>query len=490
MSGAPPRYEKRLDDFAPLGATAFWELDGSLRFSFVSDRFEEITGLPRDEVVGDGYEALHLPIVDDADRWRHHMQDLHERNDFREVNLALRLPDGERRELRCSGQALFDAQGTFEGYRGACLDVTVEVRACEEAQSTKGAFLGAIESLTEAVILHDAQDRLVLCNSLYREIHFYNYDLLVPGSRFEGRVRESVQREAMPDAVGRERAWIEERLARHREPCGVYQQRLDNGRWLQISERRTADGGYVGVHADITDMRHRHEEVRLSRERLRNLAERLQEVREQERAAMAREIHDELGQAITGMKMDLAIIRESVPVEETFATERVHALDSLLDETIDTVRRLARRLRLGSLDDIGLQAAIEAQAREFTVRTGCECRCELRAKELVPDHDRDTAVFRIFQEALTNVTRHAQASRVLVRLWVNEMNELLLEVLDNGRGICQENVADTHSLGIIGMRERGGALGGRVYLDPMPVRGTMVRLWLPLGPPRRRVWRK
>lgn len=252
-----------------------------------------------------------------------------------------------------------------------------------------------------------------------------------------------------------------------------------------VAEVRTAQTEWGGVPArlvclrDITERRRTERDVRLSRARLRNLAARLHSVREEERTAIAREIHDQLGQTLTALKMDLAWLAQNLPAEYQPMRERARSMDALMESTLDMVRRLSSQLRPAVLDDLGLEAAIEWQAQEFAKRTGCECVLDLDAGSLEPDRNRDIVIFRILQEALTNVARHAQARRVEVGLHAAP-SQLTLRVRDDGRGITDEAIVDTSSLGVIGMRERAGSLGGRVYLRRAEEGGTVVELNVPL----------
>lgn len=255
---------------------------------------------------------------------------------------------------------------------------------------------------------------------------------------------------------------------------------------VRLAEMRVAIGRWDGHPArvltlrDMTDRRRIERDVRMSRARLRNLAERLHAVREEERTAIAREIHDQLGQALTAIKMDLAWVLERLPDGPAPLRERGGAMQALVDSTLDVVRRLSAQLRPAILDDLGLEAAIEWQTQEFAKRTGCECVLDLRAGGLDPDRHRDIVVFRILQESLTNIARHAAAARVEVVLETGPAR-LLMRVTDDGKGITEQQVSDTKSLGVIGMRERAGSLGGRVYLQRAEGRGTVVTLDLPLG---------
>jgi signal transduction histidine kinase len=228
--------------------------------------------------------------------------------------------------------------------------------------------------------------------------------------------------------------------------------------------------------------------LRASQDQLRALAIRLQDVREQERAAIAREIHDELGQELTALKLDIAWtrnrLRRSDPAESAGIDARLLDMSSLADRSIATVQRIASGLRPRVLDDLGLAAAVEWQAQQFQERTGIRCRLGAHIDDEQIPMPAATAAFRIFQEALTNVARHAEASRVKVQIG-RVRGDLVLEVSDNGRGIRPEAVSSTTSIGLLGMRERAVALGGEVLVEGFPGRGSSVLLRLPLEPRQR-----
>lgn len=215
-----------------------------------------------------------------------------------------------------------------------------------------------------------------------------------------------------------------------------------------------------------------------SRQRLRALAKRLHDVREEERTTISRQIHDELGQALTGLKIDLFWLNERLPRTPGRLRERATSMLTLLDRTIDDVRSLAWRLRPAVLD-LGLDAAVEWLVQDFESRTRCVCRLSIPRTVPALDPEVSTAVFRILQEALTNVARHAEASHVEVRLVVTP-SQLELRVADDGKGVDTTEVERTSSLGVIGMRERAGAFGGRVTFGVSPAGGTRVDLNIPI----------
>jgi PAS domain S-box-containing protein len=237
--------------------------------------------------------------------------------------------------------------------------------------------------------------------------------------------------------------------------------------------------GHFGIQRDITARRRHDEEVRRSREELRALAARLQSVREDERTRISREVHDELGQALTGLRLDFSWLKGRLKDRPELA-ERVQSAVSRIDGTIDTVRRIATELRPSVLDHLGLVAAVEWQAQEFEKRTGITVRLELSSAHPAVDDARATTVFRILQESLTNVARHAGATRVEIALALGP-EAITLQVADDGRGISQAERTALRSLGLVGIRERAIACGGECTVEGRPGQGTTVIARIPLG---------
>ena len=231
--------------------------------------------------------------------------------------------------------------------------------------------------------------------------------------------------------------------------------------------------------AERRERQRAEEKLRKSLDQLRALTTYLQYVREEERTRIAREVHDELGQALTGLKLDMSwlaarLARTAKPVQAKVKTMVDH-----IDETIQTVRRIATELRPGILDSLGLAAAIEWQANEFHSRTGIPCHVVAAFDDSQLEQQFATVFFRIYQETLTNIIRHANATRVDVRL-AEESGALVLTVKDNGRGISEEEIANTRSIGLVGMRERAMLIGGEMILQGMPGKGTTMTLRVPL----------
>jgi len=216
-------------------------------------------------------------------------------------------------------------------------------------------------------------------------------------------------------------------------------------------------------------------------QQLQALSARLQVLREEERTHMAREIHDELGQQLTSLKIDVTQLNKAIDRDDRAAlAARTQALAALLDTMIQTVRRIATDLRPAVLDDFGLLAAIEWQVQDFQGRSGINCRFSSNVQELKLEAPVATALFRMFQEALTNIARHAQATRVDADLAV-EAGRLTLQVRDNGLGITDRQRLGTGSLGLVGMRERVRQIGGEFQIQSIPGQGTTVAVSVPIA---------
>lgn len=239
----------------------------------------------------------------------------------------------------------------------------------------------------------------------------------------------------------------------------------------------------VGALVDVTEQRRASRALEASQRELRALSARLQSAREEERSRIAREIHDELGQTLTAVKLDLDWLERRL--EESGRDpglnpwlDRVVQAGEVVESAMDTVRRIASDLRPTALDTLGLTAALREEVERFRARTGLECVLESEGAPADPPPELATAVFRILQESLTNVARHAQASAVSVRI-ARDARGWTLEVRDNGRGIDPSLLGGTRSLGLLGMRERVAGLGGSIEVGRLEPSGTRVRVVLP-----------
>ena len=252
--------------------------------------------------------------------------------------------------------------------------------------------------------------------------------------------------------------------------------------WANI---HLSDGTTIGIGQDITDRKQAEERLRTTTEQLRALSAGLRSAREEEGARIAREIHDQLGAALTSLKWDLEGLdkglsevgdRSQIPPQR----EKLQKMTRLVDTAIDTIRRIASELRPSILDDLGLVEAIKWQAEQFQAQTGISCRCDCSGEDADLSEEQSIALFRMFQEALTNVLRHAHATQVDVTL-KEEAGEFVLMITDNGRGISDSEPSAPQSLGLLGMRERTHLIGGKINISGTGGRGTVITIRVPIS---------
>jgi len=324
-----------------------------------------------------------------------------------------------------------------------------------------------LNSVRESVVATDAEGRITFWNKGAEALFGYSDDEAV-GERLSALVNPfdvpddtfDPKRDVRP-----EDGWHGQLLRRRRDGTSI---------WTDVfaSAIPDADGnpaGYVAIHRDITDLKRKEAQ-------LKELASRLMDVQEKERGALARELHDHLGAMLTRLKMEVCGIGERLPrgIRET----RIVTMTDLIDQMVVSIRNIASELRPLILDDLGLEAAIEWQTKEFARWSGCRASLKLGLRGLSRDRERDTAVFRVVQESLTNVARHAHATSVSVSAAISR-GRLRVRIEDDGLGIRDNAVAS--SLGIAGMRERIEAIGGQFDVKRRKNRGTVVRVTVPVG---------
>ncbi len=222
------------------------------------------------------------------------------------------------------------------------------------------------------------------------------------------------------------------------------------------------------------------EQEKMTADELRRLTAHLQSIREEERARIARQIHDDVGQDMAALKMEVSLLQKKqgqLSIGES--SQKLEEMKGMIDQTLQSTRRMASGLRSAVLDQLGLVEAIEWQTKEFASKTGIVCRFQKDIGELALDASKTIAIFRIYQEMLLNVSQHAQAKHVDIRLDDEDGNFNLI-VQDDGRGIAPEKIKDPLSLGLLGMRERAQFLGGRLTILPAAGQGTVVQVTVPL----------
>ena len=399
------------------------------------------------------------------------------------------VPTREQKLRRFDGtyvDAEIDATGFIYQGRPAvqviARDITARRQAEEELRASENRFHLVTRATTDVVYDWDMSTDAIWWNENMR--HLFGYDgppselgIAFWTSLLHPEDRERVNAGLSGAVSGGEQFWADE--YRFRRSDGSYANVLDRG--FIVRDPAGQAVRMIGAMMDITDRKLTEQRLRDSRGHLRALTAHLERVREEERTRIAREIHDELGQALTGLKMDLSWFASRLP-HQPLLEEKSLGMLKLIDSTVHAVRRLSTELRPAILDNLGLVPAIEWMAQEFQKRTGVTCQFTTTEDDLVLDQERTTALFRICQEALTNVTRYAQATGVHIILEAND-EQVTLRVTDNGRGITQGESKKTNSFGLLGMRERARLLGGTFAISGAPGRGTTLTVCLPSPQP-------
>ncbi len=236
----------------------------------------------------------------------------------------------------------------------------------------------------------------------------------------------------------------------------------------------------VGWIIDVTDRKHAEEALRASREELRGLSANILHIREDEKTRIARELHDDLGQQLTALKIEVAMVEDALKtVEPSSKGVSLRSVYLLIDQLVGSVRRIAADLRPVMLDDLGLIPAINWLTKEFSARHNVRVITSIDAGEIAFNRDSGTAVFRMIQEALANVARHSGATEVMLDMVRDEPN-CIVRIADNGRGTARDARPSRNSFGLLGLRERAAQLGGEIQISTAPGQGFVLTITLPL----------
>ncbi len=446
-----------------------WIADARGRVTFVNRQWLTFTGRRLRDELGDGWTAsLHpddVRAVLESDRAAVAEQ--------APVTLDYRLRrfDGTYRCITDCALPIHEADGRFAGYVGCCIDVSAE-RAC-----TSAALDALIAHMNGGVFAETDAGQVAVVNASFA--HIFDIPPLASGTT-AARVRTLVASQlATPGECCRVSCCRGEQMP-------VSELRLKDGRVLEQEHFSVPLEGDRSIHVwqfrDITHRKREEEELRLSRHRLRDLSAHLEAAREDERRELGRTLHDEVGQLLTGIRLEVASAVDGFRALGTAAefpiVDRLQAAVGLVDLSIATVQRVTSALRPPVLEHLGLMSAVRWEAAVFRRRTGIRCRVSSGDIQ-VEDRTVATILYRILLEALTNVARHAQAGTVWISLR-QPAGRITMEVRDNGKGISDEALKNPATMGLLGMKERALAAGGEVRIARRRAGGTSVQVSLPL----------
>lgn len=360
-------------------------------------------------------------------------------------------------------------------------DVTPLKIMQEELQESQKLLAGIFTSLNEAVFVVNPEDRTIItCNSAVEKIFGYTPDEL-RGLNTEilhvNREKyEEFDQITLP--VLAEKGSMQIEFVMRRKNGSVFpSEHTVNIMWNDQNEMEAV----VSVVRDITERKRAESELKASQERLQNLARHLQNIQEEERQRISRDIHDELGQSLTALHLDLLWLQRKLSAKpDEKLQKKIDSMTGIIDQAIDSVQRISMDLRPGIIDDLGFESAIEWEVQQLEDRLGITC--DFKPDDIEGQIPRDIGVtlYRILQEAFTNIARHAEASSVSVLFQVKS-GEVILEVHDDGKGIAQDTIKSPQSFGINSMRERANTWNGEFSIKSAPNTGTTITVRIPLS---------
>ncbi|MFH1148856.1 MAG: PAS domain S-box protein [Actinomycetota bacterium] len=460
---------------------AYLDRDGYYRY--MSPSFERVLGYEPSGVIG-------INISDLIDRIHPEDRGAIERNVERmppqtnNYSFLYRYmhADGRYVWLESVAGPLLGADGVSMGTVITSRDVTDRVRVADAQRESERRYREMLETVHLGAVLLDREGRITYINDYLAGLSGWKRDEALGRDWFETFIPPEARepmRQRFIDGV--ETGTFEPETVENEIVTRSGKRRVIRWYITVLRDETGAISGSASLGEDVTQRRVALQALATSREQLRALSRHLTEVREDERSDLARELHDELGQSLTGLKMDAVWLERTLIVDKpdlTQLTERLHSMADMIDSNIGVVRRIASGLRPGILDDLGLVPALEWTVEDFSFRTGIAAECHSELGDVDLDQFTRTQVFRIVQEALTNVARHSGARHVKVRVGRDD-GRLTVEVGDDGAGISREAVASRDSLGIVGMHERARLIGGELVVSGDREEGTSVVLKVP-----------
>lgn len=465
VNSALKKSEEKYKNYIESAPDGVFVTDETGKYLEVNDAASRITGYSKEELLSMSMSDLLIDkTVDDIVAF---FKQLIERGSFK-TESSLKHKNGLKRWLEISAVQLDKTR-----FLGFVKDVTESKIAAAALIESEDRFRSFFELIPDLMAISDMDGNFLDINSSWSRVVGFSREELLEKSYLEY---------IHPDDLDKTKQIVTDKLM-HGDTVLSFENRYisKDGRvvWLEwTSQPNVSKGRTFAIARNITERKQTEAELENSLEQLHQLTQHIEKVRENERVAISRELHDDLGQALTAVKIDLGLIKQKVLDPE--ALSRITKVSGLVSETIKTVQRLTSQLRPQILEDLGIETAIEWHTKEFAERFGIEVSLNLDLDSTFPiSPDASLIVFRIMQESLTNIARHSKATRVEISLNIKN-DTIYFSISDNGIGITENEINSRKSFGLIGMKERAASLGGTLKINQKNGKGTEIMLIFPI----------
>lgn len=450
--------------------------DGSMRFTYLSESVEKLTGKTPGQVIHDPRILYNLIDQDDRLKFKKAKEISYQRMSLLDVVVRAHNNSGNTRwlHIRSLPRKLNDGKVAWDG---VYMDITETMEKEKQIGEKEAQLRLFVENSPAAIAMLDLNLNYIIASKRWKQdydlgnidINGKNHYEIFPDIPDEWKM---VHKRCLAGAIEKKEEDLFIRQDGRKEWV-----RWEIHPWYTISGEV---GGLILLTEVMTEKKNAEELLKHSLEDIRRLASHLEKIREEERIAIAREIHDELGQQLTVLKMDISWINKNLSLTDEQQILRMKDLLQTIDNTIRSVRRISSELRPSVLDDLGLIAAFEWLIKDFEKRSGIKATLVSEIEEVDLDINAKTALFRVFQESITNVARHAHATQVTAFL-KKENEDLLITIKDNGKGFDISSIENKETLGILGIKERIAIIKGTYAIDSIPGEGTTIEIKVPVS---------
>ncbi len=465
--------EFNLKEAQRIAKIGHWELDIPNNILYWSDEVYRIFNLDKHNFEATYESFLNFIHPEDREYVNNRYNDSIKNHTPYNITHRIKLKNGTIKYVREIGKTFYDKNKAVRSI-GTVQDITDRVLAEQKLNSQLKRNQLILNTTNDGFILADDKGNIFETNPAYckligyssqelKKMNIRDLEIPIPKEQIDSRINRMLKQ-------GYDN-FETQHITKHGKKIDLS---------VSIAITKYENKPFIAAFVrDITLQKQSLENLKKSREEISELAQHLQDIREEERRSIATEIHDDLGQSLTALKLDTTILLKLLSSSDKAITKKIESMKDLADQTIRTVQKISSELRPGILDDLGLAAAIEWEASKFQERTNIKCTLTLEPSDISLSENLNVTIFRLFQETCTNVARHSKATELDINI-TKQKYKLIMKIKDNGIGITASQINDHKSFGIIGMKERLKNLNGKINFVGKPNKGTIVQIEVPL----------